>query len=108
MKITGRRRIAVEAGGALLAVGTVVGAVVMFSDDPKPPAGPVEGSPEWVRAFDAKVKRSADLGRVYQGIIRGRGYEPTDGLCAVEWGKLGDRQADLDESAFAGGCWLSR
>ncbi|MEU5385512.1 hypothetical protein [Kitasatospora cineracea] len=108
MKIIGRRRIAVEAAGALLAVGVVVGAVAVFADDPKPPPGPAEGSPEWAQALDAKTKRSADLGRVHRDLIRSRGQAATDELCAVEWGKLGDEaRADLDEHAFAGGCWLS-
>ncbi|WP_406192422.1 hypothetical protein OH807_00905 [Kitasatospora sp. NBC_01560] len=108
MKITGRRRIAVEAGGALVVLGAIVGAVVTFAGDPKPPAGPTEGSPEWIQAYDAKVKRSADLGRVHGILIRSRAQEVTDVLCAVEWGKLTDEQRrGLDESAFAGGCRMS-
>ncbi|MCX4749166.1 hypothetical protein OG455_27300 [Kitasatospora sp. NBC_01287] len=105
MKIIGERRVAVEAASALLDVGVVVGAVVVLSDDPKPPAGPVEGSPEWSQALDAKIKRSAELGRVRRDIIEGRGQEATGVLCAVEWGKLDEpTRADLDQYAFAGGC----
>ena len=105
MKIIGGRRVAVEAASALLAVGVVVGGVMALVDEPKPSAGPVEGSPEWSRAFDAKIKRSADLGRVHRDFIRGRGQEPSEGLCAVEWARLGEQaQVDLDEYAFAGGC----
>ncbi|MFC8447720.1 hypothetical protein [Kitasatospora sp. NPDC057223] len=107
MKITGRRRIAVEAGGALLVLGAITGGIVAFAGDPKP-TGPAEGSPEWVQTVDAKTRRSADLGRVYRDIIRGRGQEVTDALCTVEWGKLtNEKQADLDEYAFAGGCRMS-
>ncbi|MFD7639530.1 hypothetical protein ACFV4P_02640 [Kitasatospora sp. NPDC059795] len=41
-------------------------------------------------------------------MIRGRGQEPTDELCAVAWGKLdGGQQQDLDERAFTGGCRMS-
>ncbi|WP_157815592.1 hypothetical protein [Kitasatospora sp. CB02891] len=108
MKIAGRQRIAVEAGGALVVLGGIVGGIVAFSGGPKPPAAPAEGSPEWVQALDAKTKRSADLGRVHRDMIRGRGQEPTDELCTVEWGKLaGSRQQELDEYAFAGGCLMS-
>ncbi|MFJ4668949.1 hypothetical protein [Kitasatospora purpeofusca] len=108
MKITGRWRIGVEAGGALLVLGAITGAIVAFTGDPKPPAGPAEGSPEWTQAYDAKVKRSADLGRVHAVLIRSRAQEVTDVLCAVEWGKLtGEQRRDLDESAFAGGCRMS-
>ncbi|MFD7639528.1 hypothetical protein ACFV4P_02630 [Kitasatospora sp. NPDC059795] len=64
MKITGRQRIAVEAGSALLVLGGIVGGIVAFSGGPKPPA---EGSPEWVQALDVKTKRSADLGRDFVG-----------------------------------------
>ncbi|CAN3985266.1 hypothetical protein [Kitasatospora purpeofusca] len=108
MKVTGRRRIAVEAGGALVVLGAIVGGIVAFAGDPKPPAGPTEGSPEWIQAYDAKVKRSADVGRVHAVLIRSRAQEVSDVLCAVEWGKLtGEQRRDLDESAFAGGCRTS-
>ncbi|WP_327073257.1 hypothetical protein OG196_14545 [Kitasatospora purpeofusca] len=97
-----------EAGGALLVLGAIVGGIAAFTGDPKPSAAPAEGSPEWVQAADAKTRRSADLGRSHRDLIRGRGQEVTDGLCVVEWGKLaGEQQKDLDEYAFAGGCRMS-